>query len=463
MLKQLVGDDAFGEVPAQALHVLVDGSTIQAAIKGEGVYEKGERWGRLGFVIDGCVAMLANGEDAKEHLYEHVFPGNFFGVSAMLDGGVEMARTAVVSRKACLALMDGDAVIDLCKQHGTLAIAFAVTLARRIRHTTALLAAQLNLTAQERIARYLLRFAGDTGLSEALEPLPQMTQAQIGAAAGTVKDVAARTIGLLEREGALKRERGHIQLVHREILARFARLVPMLFFALVSFGFASAAPSLAPAEHGTFDHYTFALTWQPGICGTEEGCLPDQPKTPLIGLHGLWASLPQDLHSQGVVDQQWWSKGCDLYQHSSAPPPLSPALDAQLEGVMPHFTHSLLTHEYVKHVQCFGFDATQFFETELAMRAAVESSAFGAYLQQQAGRDVEHSEVVDRFKTAFGTEHATALQLQCGKTVSGQVVLTQFWFQIPASDLGMFPQAASFMDTPSNEDTCPASFRIPAW
>jgi len=224
MLKQLISDQPFGEVPAQVLHALVDGATVREARKGEVIYEEGEHWDQLGFVVEGCIAMLANGEDAKEHLYEQVFPGHFFGVSAMFDGGAEMAKTAVVSRKACYALIDRDAVINLCKRHGPLAIAFAMTLARRVRRTTSLLAAQVNLTAQERIARYLLGYASGSGMSEALEPLPQMTQAQIGAAAGTVKDVAARTIGLLERQGALKRERGHIRLVNRELLAEFARL-----------------------------------------------------------------------------------------------------------------------------------------------------------------------------------------------------------------------------------------------
>ena len=226
MLKQLIADSAFGEVPAQVLHALVDGATVRDARKAEVIYDDGERWDQLGFVIEGCIAMLASGQDGKEHLYEHVFPGSFFGVSAMFDGGAEMARTAVVSRKACHALIDRDVVINLCKQHGTLATAFAMTLARRVRRTTSLLAAQLNLTAQERIARYLLSYASGSGMSEALDPLPLMTQAQIGAAAGTVKDVAARTIGLLERQGALKRERGHVQLVNRELLAEFSRLRP---------------------------------------------------------------------------------------------------------------------------------------------------------------------------------------------------------------------------------------------
>ena len=223
------------------------------------------------------------------------------------------------------------------------------------------------------------------------------------------------------------------------------------------------AALLQPAVHGTFEHYTFALTWQPGICETEEGCRSDQPKTELIGLHGLWASRPQDLIEAGVADPQWWSRGCDFYHHSSEAPPIDDALHAKLEAVMPQFTHDLLTHEFDKHVQCFGFDPTTFFETELAMRQAVVSSPFGAYLMAQAGKSVAHESVVDEFKVAFDTDHGTSLQLQCSKTASGTVVLTQLWITIRASAVGDFPKADSLMDTPTDQDSCPPTFRIPSW
>jgi ribonuclease I (enterobacter ribonuclease) len=219
----------------------------------------------------------------------------------------------------------------------------------------------------------------------------------------------------------------------------------------------------APAQHGDFDHYTFALTWQPGICSTDAGCRPDQPKTPLIGLHGLWASTPRSLAATGIVDAQWWAKGCDYYHHSDDAPPLGPALTAQLEAVMPHFAHDLLTHEYDKHVQCFGFDPTPFFETELAMRDTIASSAFGSYLVGQAGHEVRHDDVVTHFANAFVTNHPTALQLQCAKNAAGELVLTQLWITIHTDEINAFPKPESLMDTPTNQDTCPATFVIPTW
>ncbi len=223
------------------------------------------------------------------------------------------------------------------------------------------------------------------------------------------------------------------------------------------------AAQLTPAEHGDFSYYTFALTWQPGICGVEEGCEADQPKAPLIGLHGLWASLPQTLIAQGIAPQQWWRRGCDFFQHSDAAPALDAGLEKRLDDVMPHFATSLLTHEYDKHVQCFGFDPTQFFSTELAMRRAVVESAFGRYLQDHTGRSVGHADIAIAFGTTFATTAATSLQLQCGRDPGGQPILTQLWITIAANRVGDFPRAESLIAAPIAQDNCPSTFRIPNW
>jgi CRP-like cAMP-binding protein len=228
MLKTLAEDEAFGEVPAPVLQSLVEASELHIVPKGTIIYESGERWGHLAFVVDGSIAMFARGADGKEHLYEQMHPGQFFGISAMFDGEAEMARTEIVSASACYAAVDRAAVLALCRRHGLLAIAFARSLARRVRRTTSLLAEQMNFTAQERIARYLLRFTGGQGMAPALDPLPLMTQTQIGAAAGTVKDVAARAIAHFEKQGALKRERGHIRWLNREALVQLARFTEAL-------------------------------------------------------------------------------------------------------------------------------------------------------------------------------------------------------------------------------------------
>jgi ribonuclease I (enterobacter ribonuclease) len=237
----------------------------------------------------------------------------------------------------------------------------------------------------------------------------------------------------------------------------------VLMLGLLAAGGAQAA-ALQAARYGDFAHYTFALTWQPGFCGTDGGCLPDQPHGVLIGLHGLWASRPQSLIRRGISDPQWWARGCDYYHHSDSAPALPPATLQRLNAVMPHLKDSLLTHEYDKHVQCFGFDPQTFFQTELSMRRAVADSAFGRYLTVTArGHEVRRAEVIQAFTRAFSTDQTSSLQLRCERNRGGQVVLTQLWITLYRDALARFPRDDSFMNAPILQDDCPGRFRVPDW
>jgi ribonuclease I len=236
----------------------------------------------------------------------------------------------------------------------------------------------------------------------------------------------------------------------------------------------SAAPvHLVPAKYADFDYYTFALTWQPGICHVDDApmvgadhpemCSAAQAHVPLIGLHGLWPSRPQALIKANVHVQQWWSRGCDLLHHSDAAPPLSSALAAKLAAAMPQLETSLLTHEYDKHAQCFGFAPAQFFTTALAMRAAVADTPFGKFLALHAGHTVAHQDVVSAFKKTFATNDAGSIQLQCARDDNGRTLLTQLWITVHAKTLDAFPAARSLTHVPIDQDSCPASFFVAEW
>jgi len=243
------------------------------------------------------------------------------------------------------------------------------------------------------------------------------------------------------------------------------RIAPTLTvaLALLALGSASAAV-LRPLRHGTFAHYTFALTWQPGFCTTNEGCLPDQPRTVLIGMHGLWASRPRSLIERHISAPQWWRRGCDYYHPSDRAPRLSAPTLAELKRLMPQLPHPLLRHEYDKHVQCFDFDAQTFFATELRMRRQVVHNAFGRYLRVRArGHVVLRTQVIDAFMHAFGTQQRSALQLRCARNRRGQVVLTQMWITLHADAVERFPFERSLMNAPIGQDNCPARFRVPGW
>ena len=249
----------------------------------------------------------------------------------------------------------------------------------------------------------------------------------------------------------------------RSATNRFRLPACALALGLLACAGASAA-TLAPARHGTFGHYTLALTWQPGFCTTDGGCLRDPPHTVLIGLHGLWASRPRSLIERHISAPQWWRRGCDYFHHSDLSPRLPPAMRSDLHRVMPHLRHSLLIHEYDKHVQCFGFDARTFFATELHMRLEVLESPFGRYLTASAeGHDVRRADLIHMFMHTFGTDQRSALQLRCARDRRGRTVLTQLWITLHTNALARFPRDGALMNAPIAQNNCPARLRVPRW
>lgn len=238
-------------------------------------------------------------------------------------------------------------------------------------------------------------------------------------------------------------------------------VITTLVLAFSAIAGAQADSSLSPQQHGDFGHYTLALTWQPGFCA-EGSCAADQSHDVDIGLHGLWASRPQDLIARHIAAPQWWARGCDFYHHSDAAPQLDSAMKRHLKRVMPQLDPSLLTHEYDKHVQCFGFDPERFFATALDLRRRIAASPLGDWLRRHAGQRVARADIRAEFDRAFDTDQTDALQLRCSGP-HGARYLSQLWLTIPRTRLAAFPGDAGLMNAPIAQHNCPARFRLPGW
>ena len=219
---RIASNPAFASVSKATVSKLAEQAHVHHAKKGDSIYQAGDDWERLGVVIDGTLAMMTSEGGDRQLLYEHVGAGGFFGVSAIFDGEPAMARTVVLSPVATFAWISRAGVLELCSGDAALSLALATVIARRLRNVTALLAEQINLSTRERLARFLLNFADGKGMRTALDPLASMTQTQIAAGAGTVKEVVAKLIGEFEADEALRRERGHVRFLNRQKLIKLA-------------------------------------------------------------------------------------------------------------------------------------------------------------------------------------------------------------------------------------------------
>lgn len=194
---------------------LADAMTEHTARKGQIISAENSGCTVLGIMLEGAMAVFV-GAGSRERLLFHLFPFDTLNVSEFFDGGLTMGRTVALAKVTRYATVPFEMVHTLAAREPELFLALAAVTAQRNRSLASELASQVSQPIIARVASALLPYAApERELHPALPPLPMMTQAQIAAAAGTVKEVAARAIAELERVQALRRERGHIRYLDR--------------------------------------------------------------------------------------------------------------------------------------------------------------------------------------------------------------------------------------------------------
>lgn len=208
----------FSRLSAAGWTTVVESASEHDARKGQMICAENAACPWLGFVLEGALAVFV-GAGSRERLLFHLFAFDTFGESEFFDGGLTIGRTVALSKSARYATIPYETLRSLKAQEPDFLMAIAAASAQRNRTLASELAAQVSQPIIARVAAALLPYAApERELHPALPPLPNMTQAQLAAAAGTVKEVAARAIAELERVQALRRERGHIRYLDRSKL-----------------------------------------------------------------------------------------------------------------------------------------------------------------------------------------------------------------------------------------------------
>lgn len=213
----------FTTLDEPARETLISALSEREYRRGQTVVADNERFGFLGVVCEGTLA-YSNGNEGRQRIMAEYFPLEIFGEVGFFDGGRTMGRITVLSKTARVLLIPVDVVRAIGMEHPEFIFAIGTVCSQKVRGLANALVAQASQPIIARVAQALMPYAVPSNqLEPALAPLPTMTQMQIAATAGTVKEVAARAIAELESREALKRERGHICFLNRERLMEIAK------------------------------------------------------------------------------------------------------------------------------------------------------------------------------------------------------------------------------------------------
>jgi len=166
----------------------------------------------LYFVASGAVKVFKTSAEGKEQILNIVRPGESFNDVSIFDGGPNPASAQAMGPVVLYGIRRSDLEVIL-RDHPQVALNVTKVLAGQARHLGSLVEDLSFRHVIGRVAKILLEHAGDgTGRR------PRLTQQEMAAMAGTVREVVGRSLKALEQEGAIRLERHRIVITDKEAL-----------------------------------------------------------------------------------------------------------------------------------------------------------------------------------------------------------------------------------------------------
>ncbi|MBK9941258.1 MAG: Crp/Fnr family transcriptional regulator [Kouleothrix sp.] len=166
-------------------------------------------------VGSGQVKIARIGMNGREQVLNIIGPGGHFNTIPMFDGGVCPANAEALT-DVVLLMLPRAALLAVVESQPALALALLKEFTGRLRHMVDLVDRLALHTVHGRLAGLLLEQAGaaEHGVAQ-----PALTQAEMAARLGTVREMVGRTLKTFEVLGLLRLERGVITIIDREGLA----------------------------------------------------------------------------------------------------------------------------------------------------------------------------------------------------------------------------------------------------
>ncbi len=169
--------------------------------KGEILFLEGEPCGGLYVVKSGWVRIYKSSPEGREQVLLIARPGDSFNDVPVFDGGPNPASASALE-SSTVYIIPKETLLALVADYPA-ALAIIKLLSTRLRHLTMVVEDLSFRSIVSRLARMLLSLAVAEG---GPAPIPRLTQDEMAAIVGSVRDVIGRALRALERTGAIRIE-----------------------------------------------------------------------------------------------------------------------------------------------------------------------------------------------------------------------------------------------------------------
>jgi CRP/FNR family cyclic AMP-dependent transcriptional regulator len=210
----LKGNPYFSGLSPAALDVIAKGTFEKKIDRGEIFLLEGEAEEVLYFVASGAVKIFKTSAEGKEQILGIARPGDSFNDVAVFDGGPNLSAAQAMGPVVIYGIRKAN-LEAIIRDYPQVATNVTRVLATRVRNLVSLVEDLSFKHVIGRIAKVLLQYAGS-----GTETGQRLTQQEMAAMAGTVREVVGRSLKVLEQEGAIKLDHHRIIIVDREALKK---------------------------------------------------------------------------------------------------------------------------------------------------------------------------------------------------------------------------------------------------
>ena len=180
--------------------------------RGEIIQLEGEAVGELFFVASGAIKVFKTSAEGKEQILSIIRPGEAFNDIAIFDGEPSPASVQAMTPVTLYGIGRSE-LHTLLREYPRLSLNTTRVLAERTRQLISLVEDLSFRHVIGRVARVLLENAGN-----GTAPGARLTQQEMAAMVGSVREVVARSLKALEAEGAIRLERHRIRIMDKKAL-----------------------------------------------------------------------------------------------------------------------------------------------------------------------------------------------------------------------------------------------------
>jgi CRP-like cAMP-binding protein len=194
--------------------VIVDLAAIAAPLRrpaGAFIQFEGDEAEAMYLIGQGHVKIARTAASGREQVLYVLGPGSHFNTVPIFDEGACPANAQALT-DVLLLVLPRDAMRRVVEQHPPLALALLKEFTGRVRHLVNLVDELALHTVQGRLAGLLLAQAE---AAERGETPAALTQAEMAAHLGTVREMVGRTLKTFEALGLVRVERGQITIRNR--------------------------------------------------------------------------------------------------------------------------------------------------------------------------------------------------------------------------------------------------------